>query len=127
MRLIDLPENVQNVLRQEKVKYVSKRINDGYTIHLYSSDGMRYVYARRHAMASQYMSFGGGSYWTIAYGKVQFESYNNPVGERDYRWCDGMIFGSIKKKDGSIVEIPKRVDTKKEVIEIIKSIGKFEI
>lgn len=127
MNFNELPENVQVSLRKDKEQYVSKRINDGYTIHLYSTDGTRYVYARRHALASQYMSFGGGSYWTIQYGKVQFEGYKNPVGERDYRWCDGKAFGSITKSDGSVVEIPRRVDTKQEVINVIKAIGRFDI
>lgn len=127
MMFNELPENVQVQLRRDKEQYVSTRVNDSYTIHLYSADGKRYVYAHRHAIPSLYMNFGGGSYWTIEYGKVQFEGYKDPLGGRSYRWCDGKKFGSITKADGSVVTIPNRVDTKQEVLDIIRAIGKFDI
>ena len=127
MMFSELPVDVQVRLRNEKEQYVSKRINDSYTIHIYSTDGKRYFYARRHALASTHMSFGGGSYWTIAYGVVMFERFVDPLGGRDYRWCDGSKrFGSVTKDDGSKVEIPARVETKQEVIDIIRAIGKFD-
>ena len=124
MKFNELPIEVQTQLRKDKEQYVSKRINDSYTVHLYSTDGTRYLYAHRHVLPSLYMPFGGGSYWKITYGVVQFEGYINPVGGRDYRWCDGSKkFG--KSTNGTI--IPSRVETKAEVLEIAKAIGIFDI
>ena len=128
MKLNELPSKVQERLSRERIELFDHCVNTPYLIHLYNEDGTRYLSARRCCMAwgdnkGNYMPFGGGSYWTIQYGVVQFHRYVNPVGEIEYELCDGKTYG--KSVNGTI--IPRRVETKKEVIDIIKNIGIFHL
>lgn len=128
MKFSELPAEVQAQLNKQREELKRKRINDPYNILLYNEEGTRYFYARRICESwnndkGAYMPFGGGSHWNIWYGKVQFERFRNPVGEIDYRLCDGKTYG--KSVNGTV--IPVSVDTKKEVISIIKAIGIFNL
>ena len=67
------------------------------------------------------MPFGGGSYWCVRYGRVQFRKRRNPIGEIDFELCDGEAFG--KAANGTI--IPERIDKKSDVIKLIQEIGIF--
>lgn len=126
MTFNELPIKTQERLAQERAQLSKKRINTAYEVHLYNAEGTRYFYARRLTKSwnddkGNYMPFGGGSFWRIAYGRVQFEGYRNPVGERDYRLCDGKTYA--RSANGTV--IPRSVDTKKEVMTIAKNIGIF--
>lgn len=123
MTISELPIEIQQQIAAERIELGKKCINDGYTVEIYNSDGTRYFYARRYQYASQYMAFGGGSYWKIQYGVVGWFRRKNPVGEWDYELGFGKCFG--KSANGTI--IPKQVSTKKEVIAIAKAIGIFNI
>lgn len=128
MKFNELPIEIQEQLNKEREELKGKTTNTPYVIYLYNNEGTRYLYARRICRSynddkGNYMPFGGGTYWTITYGKVQFERYRNMMGETDYRLCDGLHFG--KSANGTI--IPSKVETKKEVIELIKQIGIFNI
>ena len=128
MKFSELPTEIQMQLNREREELKKKAINTSYMVHLYSIDGSRYFYARRICESwndnkGNSMPFGGGSHWRMSYGKVQIESFRNPVGEKDYRLCDGKTFS--KSMNG--VSIPREVKTKKEVMSIIQSIGIFNI
>ena len=128
MKFSELPVETQKILNEEREEIRGKTINTDHLIHLYNKDDKRYTYARRHCRSwdddkGHSMPFGGGSYWTLSYGKVQFERYRNPLGQRDYRLCDGVTFR--KSANGTV--IPSTVATKKEVINIINQIGIFNL
>ena len=67
------------------------------------------------------MPFGGGSKWAIKYGEVQFYGTKNPFGQIEYGLIDGHCYS--KSSNGTV--IPKYLDTKKEVMELISKIGIF--
>lgn len=129
MKFNELPTDAQFSLNREREELKGKCVNTPYVIHIYNAEGTRYFYARRISEpwsdpnTGNYMPFGGGTHWRLTYGAVQFEGYKNPVGERDYRLCDGKPFG--KSKNGTV--IPRIVSTKKEVLAIINQIGIFKL
>ena len=128
MKFNELPIEIQEQLNAEREELKSKHINTPYKIHIYNADGTRYFCANRVCRSwndnkGNYMPFGGGTYWTLIYGKVQFQRYRNVMGETDYSLCDGDCF----KKSANGTIIPSRVETKKEVLGIIKQIGIFEL
>lgn len=128
MKFNELPTDAQISLNRERDELKGKCVNTPYVIHIYNAEGTRYFYARRISESwnddkGHYMPFGGGSHWRLSYGAVQFEGYKNPVGERDYRLCDGKTYG--KSVNGTV--IPRVVSTKKEVLAIINQIGIFKL
>ena len=128
MTFQELPEDIQAQLNKERELLKGKHINTPYLIHIYNAEGTRYFYARRECLSwaddkGHSMPFGGGSRWKLCYGKVQFERYKNPLGEVDYRWCDGKAFG--KSTNGTF--IPRSLGTKKEVVALARAIGVFNI
>lgn len=131
MMFSELPVEVQESLNGERKAIAGRCTNNAYTIHLYNEDGTRYFYARRackpwvgfkdsHALS---MPFGGGTYWSVAYGAVQFRSFRNPVGQVDYELCDGKRYG----KSANGTAIPSTLPTKKDVLALVKAIGIFNL
>ena len=115
MKFEELPAEVQQQLAQQRAE-------------LYNADGTRYIEAVRCCKSwnddkGHAMPFGGGTYWTIRYGAVQWQTRKDPLGGKAYELCNGKQYG--KSRNG--VEIPNRLNTKKEVIALIKSIGIFKI
>lgn len=128
MKISELPIEVQNQLAEERKALANKVSHDGYSVMLYNADGTRYFSARRYQRMwandkGAYMPFGGGSYWKVLYGCVQFAKFKNPVGEWDYHLIDGKTYG--KSANGTV--IPSQVETKKDVMAIAKAIGIFNI
>ena len=95
--------------------------NDAYYVCFTNEEGTRYFQAIRVSLSGQYSRFGGGSYWKVRYGKILWDCKPAPMGDlKEYFWTmSNKIFN--KSSNGTI--IPTRVDTKKEVLEIAKSIG----
>lgn len=125
MKISELPEDVQKKLAQQRIELSHKRINTPYRVEVYNADGTRYLEAYRICKSwsddkGHYMPFGGGTYWSIRYGAVQWTSRKDPLGGIDYELCNGKQYGS---RDG--VEIPKIVNTKKEVLILIEKLGIF--
>jgi hypothetical protein len=132
MKFNELPMEFQERLNEERKELRGLKCNTPYRIHIYNEDGTRYFYARRVCEAwsddkGHSMPFGGGTHWNICYGAVQFYRTKNPLGMLDYKWCDGKRFTSKTFEDGSRVEIPSTVSTKKEVLSIIRSLRIFNI
>ena len=128
MKFSELPVETQDRLNKERNLLKNKCINEAYTIYFTNQDGTRYFYAKRRSIdwsndKGAYMPFGGGTYWIVRYGAIQFERYKDPLGGIDFRWCDGKTYG--KSVNGTI--IPKTLNTKKEVMELVKAIGIFNI
>lgn len=128
MKLSELPVEVQQQLAQQRAELSGKRINTAYRVELYNVDGTRYFEAARVSQPwsndkGAYMPFGGGTYWTIRYGAVQWAIRKDPLGGKAYELCNGKQY--TKSLNG--VEIPARLNTKKEVLALVKKIGIFTL
>lgn len=132
MKFNELPMEFQEKLNKERKVLSGIKCNTSYDILVYNEAGTRYFSAHRICVPwsddkGHYMPFGGGTHWAIYYGAVQFFRTKNPLGMLDYEWCNGKRFTSKTFEDGSRVEIPSTVSTKKEVLSIIKSLRIFNI
>lgn len=128
MKLTELPQEVQGQLAFERATLKHKCENSAYRVVLYNEAGTRYFTAFRQCESwsddkGHYMPFGGGTYWVIAYGCVQFRAYKSCVGTREYELCNGKRYG----KSANGTEIPSRLATKKEVLALVKKIGIFTL
>ena len=131
MLLSELPIEIQEILRAERLTLCEKWYkNTGYEVCLVNKEGTRYFYAIRKQFEytndrGGYMPFGGGSDWHISYGKILWDRTKQVMGnDYDYFWTKtSNLFA--KSANGTI--IPKRVGTKKEVIELVKAIGIFNL
>lgn len=123
MKIQELSQEWQDKLAREREELIGKVVNTPYTIIVYNATATRYFEAHRQSVPTHWARFGGGSYWECRYGAVQFAHGKDPFGGIEYRICNGKTYG--KSANGTI--IPKMLDTKKEVIELIKSIGIFDM
>lgn len=119
MKFKELPNEVQEHLNSELCKLQDK--NTVTEMFFYNKLKKRYFMAYRHTLASKYGRFGGGSYWSIKYGEIGFKK-NVIMGVEDYSLAYGR-FG--KSANGTV--IPKTLGKKQEVIELVKSIGIFNV
>ena len=128
MKFLELPIELQNDLKNQQAAIAKKRINNSYEVLLYNESGTRYFWARRyqeswHDNKGHYMHFGGGSSWSIRYGKMQFRRHKNPMGTDEVELVKGGFFDM--SQNGT--RIPKEVKTKAEVLAIAKQIGIFNL
>lgn len=123
MTITELPIQVQKRLARLREELKSVRINTPYKVLIYDEEARRYFEAYRKSIGTTWAGFGGGSYWKVRYGAVQISRGKDPFGGVDYSLCNGKAFG----KSANGVVIPQRVETKKEVLEIIKKLGIFSI
>ena len=126
MKLSELPSEVQQQLAKQRNELSGKRINTAYRVELYNADGTRYFEALRRCQSrnddkGNYMPFGGGTYWTIRYGAVQWVIRKDPLGGKAYELCNGKQY--CKSANGTW--IPKSLSTKKEVLALVNRIGIF--
>lgn len=119
MRFSELPLAVQNALNEQLHKL--RDTNNATTVLLYNIQKKRFFEAHRHVLSSKYGRLGGGSYWSIYYGEIGFKKRVN-MGFEYYEIAYGR-FG--KSANGTV--IPKTLDKKQEVIELVKNIGLFNI
>lgn len=128
MTINELPQETHDRLQADRKKLAQRHINTAYTIELYNEDGTRYFRAKRCCLSwadlkGNYMPFGGGTYWIISYGAVQIIATKSCMGTVEYELQCGKRFG--KSANGTV--IPKELQTKKQVIELIKQIGIFTL
>ena len=139
MTLTELPAQEQEFLQNERNSFKGKIVkNDGWGFRAYNADGTRYFVATRQCVGWQdtktgnSMPFGGGNYWEIRYGKLQFSrrSKQAPVPGKDVTlmWVDGTVYTSIRLDEGTPAEhvfyIPREVATKKDVLAFYKEFVK---
>lgn len=128
MKISELPAEVQEQLARERQALARKKVDTPYEIELYNADGTRYFRARRvqHAWGDDKgnsMPFGGGSHWGVAYGPVRVRRYRSPVGTDEYELYNAAPFA--KSVNGTVV--PPSVTTKKEALDIAKTIAIFNL
>lgn len=125
MKLSDLPLDVQTKLRQERAElYKTRHVNTPWNVAFVNKEGTRYFSAWRK---NDFAKWSGGSmhgWWCVRYGKVLWDRRKQPLGDDyDYFW----VFSETFRKSANGTEIPREVHTKKEVLEIAKAIGIFDI
>ena len=128
MKLSELPAEVQQQLAKQRNQLSGKRINTAYRVELYNESGTRYFEASRRCKSwsddkGNYMPFGGGTYWDIRYGAVQWAIRKDPLGGKAYELCNGKQYG----KSANGTEIPKSLSTKNEVLALVNRIGIFTL
>lgn len=130
MLLTELPQNVQEQLNTERAKlHRTWKTNNAYHVRFTNLEGTRYFVADRVCEnwsddKGNYMPFGGGTHWRVRYGKILWSCKHDSLMGTSYYWvCSKKVFG--KAANGTIV--PNSVATKKEVMELAKSIGIFDI
>ena len=133
MKLNELPQAIQDMLNADRDEWKGTITQDGYHVMAYNKTGTRFFMANRHCVGWQdnetgnSMPFGGGSYWKVAYGVMNWQhtKHRNPLGEVEdrYEWVRGKTFGSVAKEDGTSVVIPNELCTKKEVMTLMKELG----
>ena len=128
-KLAELPIEVQEQLTADRLALSKQNHNNAYEINIYSTDGYRRFFARRVAICwnddkGHSMPFGGGSVWKICFSKVGFKSCRNPLGQMDYCIVDGARIGRILDDNGAVVySIPSEVATKKEALDVLRTIN----
>ena len=127
MTIDELPAEWQEQLAADRLALARNNRDTPYEVVRYNPEGTRYFRARRCCRSwmddkGHYMPFGGGTYWSVAYGAVQFRATRNPLGQKEYELCDGKRYA----KSANGTTIPETVETKKEVLRILADIGIFE-
>ena len=130
MLLSELSADIQQKLIKERAELCSRwKVNTPYQICFTDAEGTRYFTAVRKQSPwnddkGHYMHFGGGSCWYITYGKIQWSTTKNPVGQVEYIWVkSGKTFNV--SRNGT--PIPKTLPTKAEVLQLAKNIGNLVI
>ena len=115
MNLNELPQDIQDRLREERTQlYIKWRKNTSHEICFTDKAGTRYFYAKRKLDST----LGG------AYGKILWDIRVIGWGIECHEWkMTGHKFG--KSSNGTV--IPSRIKTKKEVMDVAKAIGTLEI
>lgn len=128
MKFSELPTDIQLILKSEQATLSERNTDTPYRIVLYNKEGTRYFVAVRRVKCwadnkGHCMPFGGGSEWAIRYGKMAFRRYVTPAGTTEYELTEGVKF----RKSANGTDIPARVKSKAEVLEIAQKIGIFNI
>lgn len=127
MKFSELPIKTQQRLIKEQSDLCNHSRNDAYEVLLYNQSGTRYFYARRHQAPwcdgkGNSLPFGGGSEWTVRYGDMRFTIVKQVIGHGVE-----LLMGGTYSKSANGTIIPKTVKTKREVMDIAKAIGVFNV
>lgn len=122
MNLSELPQDVQDELLAERKELLhTRKVNTPWQVVFVNKEGTRYFKAWRK---NDYQKWSGCSgWWNVRYGRIQWSSERTPLGDYEYFWMFSKTFS--KSQNGT--EIPREVHTKKDVLEIAKKIGIFDI
>ena len=126
MKFNELPQEVQERLTKERLQLHAKGLNTAYRVEAYNEQGTRFFMAYRCSRSwnddkGHYMPFGGGTYWRVSFGKMAFEKRRDPLGGYTYELAKGITFA----RSANGTDIPQMLETKKEVLEVMKKIGIF--
>lgn len=125
-KLSEMTESEQAYIHKEWDRLCAREtVNTSEYVFIQKSNG-RFFKAIRGRIAA--MRYGGsaGGYWSIQYGNCLFWGFKkNPFGQFDPEPMD-KFYSAKTMESGEIVNIPSKVHTKKEVIELAKKLG-FEI
>lgn len=134
MKLNELPQDIQNKLIADRNNWKGHIASGSYGVTAYNQNGTRFFSANRRCIGWQHneyancsMPFGGGTYWEIKYGQIQwtYKRRKDPLGETytEYQWVRSKYFcRTTNEETGEVVEIPTRLNTKKEVMALLKKL-----
>ena len=124
MNLSELPQNIQDQLREERTQlYIKWRKNTPHEICFTDKAGTRYFYAKRKLDSTLGGAYGSST-WHVAYGKILWDIRTIGYGIEYHEWkMTNQKFG--KSSNGTV--IPSRIKTKKEVMAVAKAIGTLEM
>lgn len=133
MKLNELPQEIQDKLIVDRDNWKGTISQNGYHVLAFNNRGTRYFSANRRCVGWQdtktgnSMPFGGGTYWEVKYGVMQWahRKHRNPLGEleHEYMWVYGTRYYNIRRTtDGVLINIPDKLNTKKEVMAILKKL-----
>lgn len=125
MQLKDLPQEIQDKLLEERKQLCEKwHRNTPWEVCFVNKEGTRYFHAyRKNDFAGQGCMCG---WWLVRYGEIRWRHTRKVfwgIVDETYEWVESK--GYAKSKNGT--QIPPDVHTKKEVLEIAKAIGIFEM
>ena len=125
MKISELPKDkAEKLLKAQKALHVTMREDNSYHVVRVNKEGTRYFEAHRVSMSySPNMPFGGGSYWRIRYGAMGWCRRKDMVGN-DYH-CIWFKTSQTFSKSRTCIDIPATLNTKKEVMALLKQIGMF--
>lgn len=131
MKFSELPQDVQERLTKERSElYRIWHRNTAYHVCFTNKAGTRYIWAKRDNGFHRWSKCAGVNEWRIKYGPIvcKHSKAKNPVGEIEdkYEWAMGVQYASITV-DGERIDIPRFVNAKTELMDIVKRIGFFEL
>lgn len=120
----DIPQELIDHLKEKK-KQLQWYRNDSWNISLLNDKHNRYFLCRRRNGFKADVRFTSSldCYWEVYYGEVQWKFTKNVIGDLEVVWFRGKRFNRKKNPDGTIVEIPNMVTTKKEALQLAKELG----
>jgi len=134
MKLNELPQEIQDKLIADREEWKGKLASGAYYVTAYNKNGTRFFSATRRCVGWQdtksgnSMPFGGGTYWVIRYGAIQWQHKvrRDPFGQvyDEYSWVRSKIFSKTTNPEtGEVIDIPSELGTKKDVVALLAKLG----
>ena len=134
MKLNELPQEIYDKMIADANNWKGKLASNAYGVMAYNQAGTRFFSATRRCIGWQdtksgnSMPFGGGTYWVIRYGAIQWQHkvHRDPLGQvyDEYSWVRSKVFSKItNSKTGEAIDIPSELGTKKEVVALLAKLG----
>ena len=121
MKFTELPQEVQDRLNEERKNLHLKNENGRSHLCLYDKKGIRFFWAHYHPGAGRYEY----PYWSVHYGPMHVVRTTDKHGNETFELRKDFKKSFYKSFNGR--RIPDSVRTKKEAIEVARSIGIFDI
>lgn len=121
--LSEMSAEEQTYIRKEWDRLCARKsYNTSEEIFLQREDGRFFKAIRGRIAANRYTGCAGG-YWSIRYGNcMRWGFKKNPFGLYDAEPMD-KYYSSRTFEDGTVVNIPSSVHTKKEALELARRLG----
>lgn len=125
-KLSEMTEQEQAYIRKEWDRLCAREsINNSEYVFIQKPDGHFFKATRERIAANRYMGCAGG-YWSVRYGTCKRWGFKKDPFGGYYPDAKEKCFSGIDYLDGTHVEIPSSVHTKKDVLALAQKLG-FEI
>ena len=119
-----IPESYKVRIEAHKEKVKGTLYSDSHNVLAINNKGDRFFYAKRknpsYSAGNGFeIKCGLGQYWEVKYGSLGAK--RNFIRGFGYIYDYGRLnnYSSTRRDDGSVIEIPKQVPTKTEVMELL--------
>lgn len=129
MQLKDLPQEIQDKLLEERKQLCEKwHRNTPWEVCFVNKDGTRFFHAYRKNDYGSWDYGCKGGWWNVSYGVIRWRHRVEQIkfiGEtvHHYEWVESETY----KKSVNGTDVPREVHTKKEVLDLAKRIGIFNL